>query len=161
MGSGVMDWIWLGALSLLWGALLLPRKQDSGDRTSKNLELMSHMQETRTRPGRYVMMPRQDERFIGAQGRVKSRVRQRRRQVLSVLGESIAFSALIGAFPPLRAMWTVTFVLVGFFVVYLGMLLRLRLRSKRRTIELPEEDLAVVRRRVEVQDQAERRVATS
>jgi len=111
-----------------------------------------------------VLMPRQDVRFIGLPGRVQSRVRQRRRQVLSVLGEAIAFSGLIGAFPPLRAMWVVTAVLASLLVVYVGMLLRLRLRSGRRAqpVILPTDDIAVVRRpTASAPPRAERRVASS
>ena len=64
--------------------------------------------------------------------------------MLSVLGEALAFSVLIGAFPPLRAMWVVSALLAGLILVYLGALLRMRNRGPR-TIRLPEEDLAVVR----------------
>ena len=163
-GEVAVDWLLLAVLGIIWATFLLPSRRGSGDRTSENLELLTHMQNEPTPPGRWVLMPRQDVRFIGLPGRVQSRVRQRRRQVLSVLGEAIAFSGLIGAFPPLRAMWVVTAVLIALLVVYVGMLLRLRLRTGRRAqpVILPTEDIAVVRRpTASAPPSADRRVATS
>lgn len=121
----------------------------------RNLDVLAHIQSTPSPPGRWVLMPRQDERFVGRPGRAKARLRERRRRVLSILGEAIAFTALIGAFPPLRAMWAITGFLVAMAALYVVMLVRLR--SRTRTETLPETDLTVVRTRRA--QPAERRVA--
>ncbi|HEX9891485.1 MAG TPA: hypothetical protein VGB28_05435, partial [Actinomycetota bacterium] len=84
----------------------------------RNLDVLAHIQSTPSPPGRWVLMPRQDERFVGRPGRARARLRERRRRVLAVLGEAIAFTGLIGAFPPLRAMWVVTGLLLGLAGLY-------------------------------------------
>ncbi|HZA60335.1 MAG TPA: hypothetical protein VE754_01465 [Actinomycetota bacterium] len=113
----------------------------------QNLEALEHIQKHPSPPGRWVLMPRQEERFVGPRGRTRARVRERRRRVLGVLGEAIAFTLLIGAFPPLRAMWSITAILVGLTAIYVALLLRLKLRAtqKRRTVTLPDTDISVVR----------------
>jgi len=77
-------------------------------------------------PGRWVLMPRRGGRFLGPGGRARARVRERRRRVFTVLIESLGITALIGAFPPLRAMWWVTAAFVGLIGVYVYLLVRLR-----------------------------------
>jgi hypothetical protein len=67
---------------------------------------------------------------------------------MTVLGEAIGFTALIGAFPPLRSMWFLTAIFAVFFFVYVLLLLRVRTSSTRgtgRTVTLPEADIAVIR----------------
>jgi len=142
----VVDWLLLVALAGIWGVLLLPlpfgRRSDGN--VERSLQALAYIQERQPTPGRWVLAPRRDVRFIGPGERARARLRERRRRVLSVLGEALAFSVLIGAFPPLRAMWVVSALLAGLILVYLGALLRMRNRGPR-TIRLPEEDLAVVR----------------
>jgi len=91
-------------------------------------------------------MPRPEARFVGKGSRSRVRARERRRRVLTVLGEAVGFTALIGAFPPLRPMWFLTAIFGVFFCVYLLLLLRVRgLRRARRSVTLPEADIAVLR----------------
>jgi hypothetical protein len=71
-------------------------------------------------------MPRRDDRFLGPGGRARARARERRRQVFSVLIQAIGLTGLIGAFPPLRAMWVVTAALLGVLGAYVYLLIRLR-----------------------------------
>lgn len=91
-------------------------------------------------------MPRPEARFVGKGSRSRVRARERRRRVLTVLGEAVGFTALIGAFPPLRPMWFLTAILGIFLFAYVLLLLRLRgSRRARRSVTLPEADIAVLR----------------
>lgn len=85
------------------------------------MDMLSHL----NRPGRWVLVPRRDERFLGPGGRARARARERRRRVFTVLFEAIALTGLIGAFPPLRAMWWVTAAFLGALVAYVYLLVRL------------------------------------
>jgi hypothetical protein len=139
-----MDWLLLVTLGIIWGIFLLPSpKRRKRPMDERNLEALAHIQEHPSPPGRWVLMPRQDERLIGTRGRAKARIRERRRRVLAVLGEAIAFTLLIGAFPPLRAMWVITGILTAMGAAYVFLLIRLR--TRRRVVSLPDSDLKVVR----------------
>ncbi len=144
----------LAGLGIMWGALLIPKPRDDA-RYERTLKLLADVRDGANRPGRWVMIPRRGSRFMGPRERSRSRVRQRRRRVLGVLGEAIAFSALIGAFPPLRAMWVITGALVVLLAVYVALLVRLREAAAlvepavRQAAVLPEADLVVVRRTVD------------
>lgn len=101
-------------------------------------------------PGRWVLMPRADVRFVGMGSRARVRTRERRRRVLTVLGEAMAFTALIGAFPQLRPMWFLTGIFAVLFGGYVLLLLRLRARlepRRSRVITLPDDNVAVLRSR--------------
>lgn len=124
-----MDWILLVALIIIWGVVLLPRGQrgsprDSIARFEQGMETLAHT--NGAPPGRWVLAPKKDEPFIGSQQRVRMRVRERRRQVLTVLGEAIAITGLIGMVPPLRPMWVLTGALLLLGAAYVFMLLQLR-----------------------------------
>lgn len=83
---------------------------------------------------------------MGRGSRSRVRARERRRRVLTVLGEAIGFTALIGAFPPLRPMWFLTAIFGVVLCVYVLLLLRVRgSRRSRRSVTLPEADIAVLR----------------
>jgi hypothetical protein len=86
------------------------------------MDMLSHL----NGPGRWVLMPRRDERFLGAGGRSRARARERRRRVFAVLSEVIVLTGVIGAFPPLRAMWWMTVVFLGVLAAYVFLLVRLR-----------------------------------
>jgi hypothetical protein len=86
------------------------------------MDMLSNLQ----RPGRWVLMPRRDGRFLGPGGRARARSRERRRAVFTVFIESLGLTALIGAFPPLRAMWWVTGGLLGLLATYVYLLIRMR-----------------------------------
>jgi hypothetical protein len=109
-----VDWLLLAVLGIIWAVFLIPHRgpQQSVEGFERDMDMLSHL----NRPGRWVLMPRKDERFRGPGGRARARARERRRRVFIVLFEAIALTGLIGAFPPLRAMWWVT----GGFLVVLG-----------------------------------------
>ena len=110
------------------------------------MDMLSHL----NRPGRWVLMPRRDERFLGPGGRARARARERRRRVFTVLFEAIALTGLIGAFPPLRAMWWVTAAFLVLLAAYVYLLVQLRpsaaapARSAARPATPPELALAPV-----------------
>ena len=85
-----------------------------------------------TEPGRTVLMPRRGERFLGAPHRARTRIRERRRRVFTALVEGVAFTGLIGLFPPLRRMWMVTGILAVLLVAFVWMLLQLRAQETAR-----------------------------
>jgi len=78
-------------------------------------------------------MPRRGERFLGPTSRARVRVRERRRQVLTVLLEGAAITFLIGLVPPLRKMWLVTGLLVMLLAAYCWMLLQLKAQAQARS----------------------------
>lgn len=109
--------------------------------------MLSEIQQPQ-QPGRWVLMPRADVRFVGMGSRARVRARERRRRVLTVLGEAMAFTTLIGAFPQLRPMWFLTGIFAVLFGGYVLLLLRLRARReprRSRVITLPDDNVAVLR----------------
>lgn len=66
---------------------------------------------------------------MGARARARVRARERRRRVFVVLLEAMAVTGVIGAFPPLRAMWVATGVLAALLGAYVWLLLSLRAGS--------------------------------
>lgn len=123
-----MEWISLGGLGIIWVALLLPQERQRQRRRGpkefdRDLQMLAM---TELRPGRVVLAPRKDARFLGPLGRARARLRQRRRRILAGLLEAAVISAIIGAFPPFRAVWVATGILLGFFLAYLVLLLQLR-----------------------------------
>ena len=72
---------------------------------------MRALAQTERRPGRWVLIPEKDERFLGERGRAYVRARDRRRFLFTLLVEATGLTALIGIAPPLRAIWLVTLVL--------------------------------------------------
>jgi hypothetical protein len=117
-----VDWLLLVVLGIIWAVFLIPHRgpQQSVEGFERDMDMLSHL----NRPGRWVLMPRRDERFLGSGGRARARARERRRRVFTVLFEAIALTGLIGAFPPLRAMWWVT----GGFLAVLGAYVYLLMR---------------------------------
>jgi hypothetical protein len=119
-----VDWLLLAVLGIIWAVFLIPHRgpQQSVEGFERDMDTLSHM----NGPGRWVLMPRRDERFLGPGGRSRARVRERRRRVFAVLFEAIGLTGLIGAFPPLRAMWWVTAAFLGVLAAYVYLLVRLR-----------------------------------
>jgi len=76
--------------------------------------------------GRWVLVPRKGERFMGPRDRERARLRRRRRTVFTVLLEATVLTLLIGLFPPLRMMLLGTAVLGFVLLVYIGLLVKLR-----------------------------------
>jgi hypothetical protein len=79
--------------------------------------------------GRWIVTPRKGTSFMGRRARALARARERRRRVLMVLVECVALTGLIGLFPPLRAMWYATAVLVALLGAYVWALLALKSRG--------------------------------
>jgi hypothetical protein len=133
---------------MIWGVFLLPsrnRSMSSSD-FERNMKALSEIQQPSSeQPGRWVLMPRPGARFVGRGTRSRVRARERRRRVIAVLGEAIGFTALIGAFPPLRPMWFLTGVFALFLCVYLLLLIRVRAPSQPRAVTLPRADISVLR----------------
>jgi hypothetical protein len=149
-----VNWLLLAGLCIIWGAFLLPPRNRSGRTASdfeRNLRVLSEIQQPVEPPGRWVLMPRPDERFVGRGSRSRVRARERRRRVLTVLGEAMGFTALIGAVPPLRPMWALTAIFGVVLVGYVVLLLRVRTargsRRRRHAVRLPDQDVAVLRTR--------------
>src|SRR6266496_1394625 len=111
----VVTWLLVAGLGIIWVASLLPHRRGRTSPTSSIEEFerkMNLLADThRTSSGRYVLIPRENERFVGPRDRERIRVRRRRRTVFTVLFEATGVSLLIGLFPPLRAMLFVTAVL--------------------------------------------------
>ena len=120
-----MEWMLLAVLVIIWVTFLFSgsTRTRRSSRLQNGMTMLARMQET---TGRRVLMPRRDERLLGARDRARVRLRERRRRVLTVLLEGIGLTTLVGAFPPLRAMWIVTAVLVGLLGLYVWSLLQLR-----------------------------------
>jgi hypothetical protein len=118
-----VDWLLLAVLGIIWAVFLIPHRgpQQSVEGFEREMDMLSHL----NRPGRWVLMPRRDERFLGRGGRSRARARERRRRVFTVLAEAITLTGLIGAFPPLRAMWWATVAFLGVLAIYVYLLLRL------------------------------------
>jgi hypothetical protein len=118
-----VDWLLLVVLGIIWAVFLIPHRgpQQSVEGFERDMDMLSHL----NRPGRWVLMPRRDERFLGPGGRARARARERRRRVFAVLFEAIALTGLIGAFPPLRAMWWVTAGFLAVLGAYVYLLVRL------------------------------------
>jgi hypothetical protein len=129
-----MEWLALAALGIMWAAFLVPT---SGRRRSattsvgefeRGLELLAYS-EIHGTEGRWIVTPRKGARFVGTAERQRSRARDRRRRVFVILLEAIAITGLIGAVPPLRAMWSVTLVLGVLLLLYVWLLLSMKARS--------------------------------
>jgi hypothetical protein len=72
------------------------------------------------------VMPKKGTAFLGSRRRHMARARERRRRVFVFLLESIGITFLIGAVPPLRAVWTLTLLLAGLLLAYVFLLISLK-----------------------------------
>ena len=120
----------LAGLGIIWFAFLIPagiRLTSPASSVEEFERRMDLLAETNGAPrGRWVLMPRKGERFVGPQERNRARVRRRRRQVFTVLIEATALTLLIGLFPPLRPMLIGTMLLGVMLLLYTGLLVKLR-----------------------------------
>jgi hypothetical protein len=118
--------------------------------------------DTEQHPGRWVLVPSKDERFLGPRARAYVRARDRRRAVFMVMLESLGITALIGMVPPLRLMWIGTGMIGVVLLGYVGLLLKLKAQFEadvqagpKRAIpvyeepEVLENDLRILRRQRE------------
>jgi hypothetical protein len=127
-----VDWLLLAGLGIMWLAFLMPtgRRRHGKPSTSvedfeRRMELLAQVEAHGT-PGRWIVTPRKGARFVGVVERKKARARERRRQVLAFLLESIGLTFLIGLVPPLRVAWALTGVMSGLLVVYVWALLTIK-----------------------------------
>lgn len=129
-----MEWLPLAALGIMWAAFLIPgpgRRRSahtSVDEFERGLELLAYSEVHGTQ-GRWIVTPRKGARFVGTAERQRARARDRRRRVFVLLLESIVLTGLIGAVPPLRAMWSATLVLGVLLLLYVWLLLSMKARA--------------------------------
>ena len=123
----MLTWLLLAVLGIIWAALLLPSRSRSPKSSVEEFEQKMNLlaEANRAAPGRWVLMPRKGQRFMGPD-RGRARVKRRRRQVFMVLVEATALTFIMGLFPPFRIMLGVTVVLVFLLLVYMAVLVRLR-----------------------------------
>ena len=127
-----MDWLLLAGLGIMWLAFLMPsgrRRHGKASTTvedfERRMELLAQVEAHGT-PGRWIVTPRKGARFVGVAERKKARARERRRQVLAFLLESIGLTFLIGLVPPLRVAWALTGTMAGVLVFYVWALLTIK-----------------------------------
>ncbi len=124
-----MDWLFIAALGILWVAFILPRdrRRHSPEQSIEGFEHdMEVLADTESPQGRWIVVPKKGTPFLGSRRRKMARTRERRRRVFVFLLESIGITLLIGAVPPLREMWMLTFLLTGLLVAYVFLLISLR-----------------------------------
>jgi len=129
-----VDWLFLGALGIIWAAFLLPglrRRPSPGsqvDDFERRMELLAYS-EVHGTTGRWIVTPRKGMRFVGTAERHRARVRERRRKVFVFLLESIGLTFLIGLVPPLRAVWYGTAGSGLLLLVYVWLLISINHRA--------------------------------
>lgn len=137
-----MDWLFLGALVIIWAAILLPglrrRPSPSSQVTEfeRRMELLAYS-EVQGTAGRWIVTPRKGMRFVGTAQRQQARVRERRRKVFVFLLETIGLTFLIGLVPPLRVIWLVSGGFAVLLFVYVWLLISIKHRA---SAPLPERD---------------------
>jgi hypothetical protein len=154
-----VEWLALAPLGIMWAAFLAPtpgRRRSahtSVGEFERGLELLAYS-EVHGTEGRWIVTPRKGARFVGMAERQRARARDRRRRVFVILLESIVLTGLIGAVPPLRAMWSVTLVLGVLLVLYVWLLLSMKARSTpptrreaARSVAVPERSPRAARAR--------------
>ena len=143
-----MGWLLLAALGIMWAAFLLPTRRRSPNNSVKDFGRDMDLLADAESRGRWIVTPRKGMTFIGPKARAHARARERRRRVLLVLIECIVLTGLIGAVPPLRAIWYATAVLLGFLGFYVWLLLSMKAqRANRRDVVRVREAAAPERAR--------------
>jgi hypothetical protein len=124
----LLSWLLLAGLGIIWGAFLIPSHRRSPASSVEEFERkMTMLAEAHNgSSGRWVLMPRKGQRFMGSHDRSRVRVRRRRRLVFTLLLEASGLTFLMGLFPPLRPMLVGTAILLGLLVVYAVALVRIR-----------------------------------
>lgn len=120
-----MDWLWLAILCIMWAAVFVPVPRRGTPKTFPDLRQNMELRSDTSQPGRWVLAPKKGARFLGPHERARIRARERRRRVFVVMLEAIGLTALIGLFPPLRAMLYLTGALVLLLMAYVGLVLRM------------------------------------
>jgi hypothetical protein len=147
----------LAALGMIWAAFLLPHERTGTPRRTiegfeRDMELLAET--GRVGRGRWIVTPQKGTPFLGPQARARQRTLERRRRVLVALLESIGLTFLIGAVPPLRAMWYATAVLLLLLGAYVWLLLwlkqqgpRARALERARLVRVPDSPVVTPRSR--------------
>ena len=84
-----MDWLLLAALGIMWVAFLLPsdrrrrKTEQSVEDFERRMELLAQTELHAN--GRWIVTPRKGMPFVGTAERHRSRARERRRHVFTVL----------------------------------------------------------------------------
>ena len=146
----MLGWLLVIGLGIIWAIFLFPflRQRRSPVTTVEEFEQkMDFLAETNVASrGRWVIAPRKGERFLGERDRNRSRVRERRRQVFTLLLEATGLALLIGLFPPFHRILLGAATLGGLFLIYALLLVRIRSieahraqrRRARRAVVRPE-----------------------
>jgi hypothetical protein len=126
----MLGWLLVSGLVIIWAIFLYPflRRRRSPVTTVEEFEQkMDFLAETNVaHRGRWVIAPRKGERFLGERGRSRSRVRERRRQVFTILVEMTGLALLIGLVPMFHRILLGAAILGGLLVVYAMLLVRIR-----------------------------------
>jgi hypothetical protein len=126
----MLGWLLVTGLVIIWAIFLFPflRRRRSPVTTVEEFEQkMDFLAETNVaHRGRWVIAPRKGERFLGERGRSRSRVRERRRQVFTILLEMTGLAVLIGLVPPFHRILLGAAVLGGLLLIYALLLVRIR-----------------------------------
>jgi hypothetical protein len=123
-----LSWLLPAGLVIIWAAFLLPRRSRSPASSVEEFERkMSLLAGTNKTMGRWVLMPRRGERFMGPRDRNRTRARRRRRHVFVALLDAIVITLLIGLVPPLRVMLFGTAFLVLLLIAYSALLVQVKL----------------------------------
>lgn len=131
-----MGWLFIVGLGIIWAAFLLPfgarraAPASTVEEFERKMDLLAETNKSST--GRWVLVPRKGERFMGARDRKRLRVRRRRKAVFSFLLEATVVTLLIGLFPPLRAMLLGAAILAVLLFAYVGLLIRIRGQERHR-----------------------------
>ena len=141
-----MDWLLVGVLVIIWVVLLLPSGRLEASPASSVEEFERKMgmlaEANGSSSGRWVLIPRKEERFLGPRDRQRARIRRRRRLILSLLSELALLTLIIGLFPPLRPILVGTAVFGGLLLLYLGLLVKIRIDAVNRRKALRQTRLA-------------------
>jgi Flp pilus assembly protein TadB len=127
-----LSWLLLAALGMIWAAFLLPAERWKAARQSvedfdRDMGLLAET--NRAERGRWIVTPQKGVAFVGSRAQAQARARARRRQVLIFLLECTGVTFLIGLVPPLRVMWSLTFLFVALLTGYIWMLVSMKERS--------------------------------
>jgi hypothetical protein len=121
-------------LGIIWVAFLLPARKRSPAASvedfEKRMSLLAGANGSTT--GRWVLMPRKGERFLGPENRQRVRIRRRRRVVFTLLLDTAGLTLLMGLFPPFRKVLVLTAVLAIALVAYTVLLARIRADERAR-----------------------------
>lgn len=147
-----MEWLPAAVLGIIWAAFLVPwpsRRRVVARGTFPELKSDMELRKDATQmPGRWVLAPRKGTRFVGPRERARIRARERRRRIVVVLLEAIGLTALIGVFPPLRAMLVLSgvlaLVLLGYLVMVVVLVSRDRMGAEAAGMPIGDADRGTV-----------------